>query len=42
MGVSLLPAHLHVFDKRVRVSNACNTDFRLFMVLGEGMLIHCT
>ena len=39
MGVSLLIAHL--FDKRIRVSNACNTDFRLFMVLGEEMLIHC-
>ena len=36
MGVSLLTAHL--FDKRIRVSNACNTDFRLFMVLGEEML----
>ena len=35
MGVSLLTAHL--FDKRIRVSNACNTDFRLFMVLGEEM-----
>ena len=38
MGVSLLTTHL--FDKRMRVSNACNTDFRLFMVLGEEMLIH--
>ena len=37
MGVSLLTTHL--FDKRMRVSNACNTDFRLFMVLGEEMLI---
>ena len=39
MGVSLLTTHL--FDKRMRVSNACNTDFRLFTVLGEEMLIHC-
>ena len=39
MGVSPLTAHL--FDKRIRVSNACNTDFRLFMVLGEEMLIYC-
>ena len=28
-------------DKRMRVSNACNMDFRLLMVLGEEMLIHC-
>ena len=39
MGVSLITTHL--FDKRMHVSNACNTDFRLFMVLGEEMLIHC-
>ena len=39
MGVSLLTTHL--FDKRMRVSNACNTDFRLFMVLGDKLLIHC-
>ena len=38
MGVSLLTAHL--FDKRIRVSNACNTDFRLFMVLGEKIKIN--
>ena len=39
MGVSLLTTHL--FDKRMHVSNACNTDFRLFMVLGDELLIHC-
>ena len=39
MGVRLLTTHL--FDKCIRVSNACNTDFRLFMILGEEMLIHC-
>ena len=25
----------HSFIKRMRVSNACNTDFRLFIVLGD-------
>ena len=39
MGVSLLITHL--FDKRMRVNNAYSTDFRLFMILGEEMLIHC-
>ena len=39
MVVSLLTTHL--FDKRMRVSNACNTDFRLFMVLGDELLKHC-
>ena len=38
MGVSLLTTHL--FDKRTRVSNACNTDFRLFIVLGDELLMH--
>ena len=37
----ILSMTAHLFDKRVRVSNACNTDFRLFMVLGEEMLKHC-
>ena len=39
MGVSLLITHL--FDKRMCVSNACNTDFRLFIVLVDELLIHC-
>ena len=39
MDVSLLTTHL--FDKRMRVNNACNTDFRLFMVPGDELLIHC-
>ena len=39
MDASLLTTHL--FDKRMRVSNACNMDFRLFMVLEDELLIHC-
>ena len=39
MGVSLLTTHL--FDKCMRVSNTCHTDFRLFMLLGDELLIHC-
>ena len=29
----------HLFVKRIRVSNACNTDFRLFIVLRDELLI---
>ena len=31
----------HLFVKRMCVSNACNTDFRLFIVLGDELLITC-
>ena len=39
MGVSLQITHL--FVKCMRVSNACNMDFRLFIVLGDKLLITC-
>ena len=39
MGVSLQITHL--FVKRMRISNTCNTDFHLFIVLGEELLIVC-
>ena len=32
---------IHSFAKCIRVSNACNPDFRLFFVLGDELLIHC-
>ena len=39
MGVSLQITHL--FAKRMRVSNPRNAGFRLFLVLGDELLIHC-
>ena len=39
MGVSLQITHS--FAKRMHVSNASNTDFCLFIVLGDELLIHC-
>ena len=37
MGANLQITYL--FVKRMRVSNACNTNFRLFIVLGDELLI---
>ena len=37
MVISLQITHLIV--KRIRVSTACNTNFRLFIVLGDELLI---
>ena len=37
MFISPQTTHLNV--TRIRVSNACNTNFRLFIVLGEELLI---
>ena len=31
----------HLFVKCMHVSNTCNTDFRLFIVLGDELLITC-
>ena len=39
MGANLQTTYLLV--KRIRVSNACNTNFRLFIVLGDELLIAC-
>ena len=33
------PQITHIIVKRIRVSNACNTNFRLFIVLGDELLI---
>ena len=37
MGANLQITYLLV--KRMRVSNACNTNFRLFIVLGDELLL---
>ena len=39
IGVSLQITHS--FVKLRRVSNTCNKDFHLFIVLGYELLIHC-
>ena len=39
MGENLQITYL--LAKRMRVSNACNTNFRLFIVLGDELLIPC-
>ena len=39
MSVSLQITHSSV--KCMHVSNACNTDFCIFIVLGDELLIHC-
>ena len=39
MGLTIQITHL--FVKRIRVSNACNTNFRLFILLGDELLIAC-
>ena len=31
----------YLLVKRMRVSNTCNTNFRLFIVLGDELLIAC-
>ena len=33
------PQITHLIVKRILVSNACNTNFRLFIVLGDELLI---
>ena len=35
------PQITHLIAKRIRVSNACNTIFRLLIVLGDEILIAC-
>ena len=39
MGGNLQITYLLV--KHMRVSNACNTNFRLFIVLGDELIIAC-
>ena len=39
MGVS--QQIIHLFAKRMRVSNPYNADFRLFLVVEDELLIHC-
>ena len=39
MGANLQITYFLV--TRMRVSNACNTNFRLFIVLGDELLVAC-